>query len=128
MQMGMMVESLAPGMEHGEAADRRAEMRGVPGDILERLGNGAKEQPIEGAWVLQRQGPQVMRQGKDYMDIGRLEYLAFPGGEPRGLGGAVTFGTAAVATGVIRLLFVPAVVALHDMAPEGGGPTQRDGA
>src|SRR4029450_2412057 len=39
----------------------------------------------------------------------------------------MTFGAAAVATGVIRLLFVPAVVALRDMAPEGGGPTQREG-
>src|SRR5499433_1385371 len=78
--------------------------------------------------MLQREGPEGMRQGKDHMDIGRLEYLAFPGGEPRGLGGGVTFGTAAVATGVIRLLFVPAGVAVRDMAPEGGGPTQRDGA
>src|SRR5262249_7455247 len=67
-------------------------------------------------------------QGKDQMGVGRLEYLAFPGGEPRGLGRAVAFGAAAVATGVIRLLCVPAVVALRDMAPEGRGPTQREGA
>jgi len=43
MQMGMMVELLDPGMEHGEAADLRAEMLGVPGDVLEGLGDGAKE-------------------------------------------------------------------------------------
>src|SRR5262249_16187646 len=78
--------------------------------------------------MLQREGPEVMRQGKDHMDIGRLEYLAFPGGEPRGLRGAVTCGTAAVATGVVRLLVVPAGAAGGAMAPEGGGPTQRDGA
>ena len=49
------------------------------------------------------------------MAVGSLEEFPLPSGEPRRLGGAVTFGTAAVATGVIRLLFVPAVVALRDM-------------
>lgn len=43
MEMGMMVELLAPGVEHGEAADLRPKMLGVPGDVLERLGARAKE-------------------------------------------------------------------------------------
>jgi hypothetical protein len=43
MEMGMMVELLAPGVEHGEAADLRPKMLGVPGDVLERLGDRAKE-------------------------------------------------------------------------------------
>jgi hypothetical protein len=43
MQMGMMVELLAPGMEHGEAADLCAEMLGGPGDVLQCLGDGAQE-------------------------------------------------------------------------------------
>jgi hypothetical protein len=100
----------------------------VTGDVLEGLGDCAKEQAIEVAGVLQRQGPQGVRQGKDHMGVGRLEDLLLPGSQPGGLRGAMTFGAAAVATGVIRLLFVPAVVALRDMASEGGGPTQRDGA
>jgi len=41
--MLMLVELLAPGMEHGEAADLRAEMLGVPGDVLQCLGAGAQE-------------------------------------------------------------------------------------
>jgi hypothetical protein len=57
MEMRVMVQLLAPGMEHGEAADLRPEMLRVPGDVLERLGDGAKEQAIEVAGVLQRQGP-----------------------------------------------------------------------
>ena len=43
MEMRVMVELLAPGVEHGEAADLRPEMLRVPGDVLERLGDGAKE-------------------------------------------------------------------------------------
>ena len=66
--MGVMVELLAPGVQHGEAPNLRPEMLGVPGDVLEGLGHGAKEQAIERAGVLQRQGPEVVRQGKDHMD------------------------------------------------------------
>jgi len=57
MQVGMMMQLLAPGVQHGEATDLGPEMLRVPGDILEALGDGAKEQAIEVAGVLQRQGP-----------------------------------------------------------------------
>src|SRR5712691_5745921 len=43
MQMGMMVQLLPPGVQHGEAPDLRAEMLRVPGDVLERLSDRAKE-------------------------------------------------------------------------------------
>src|SRR5712691_6073107 len=127
MQVGVMVQLLTPGVEDGEAADLGSEMLGVPGDVLERLSDRAKEQPIEEARVLERQRPEGMRQGKDHMAVGGLEDLALPGGEPRGLGRAVTFGTAAVAAGVIRLRFVSTVVALRDMASESSGTAEGDG-
>ena len=68
-----------------------------------------------------------MGEGKDHMDVWRLEHLAFPGGKPGGLGGAVTFGAAAVPARVVRLDLVPTVVTLRDMSPEGNGPAQGDG-
>jgi len=43
MEMRVMVELLAPGVEHGEAADLCPEMLRVRGDVLERLGDCAKE-------------------------------------------------------------------------------------
>jgi hypothetical protein len=43
MEMRVMVQLLAPGVQHGEAADLRPEMLRVPGDVLERLGDSAKE-------------------------------------------------------------------------------------
>ena len=125
--MGRVVQLLALGMEHDEAADLRPERRGVSGDILERLGNSATEQPIQGAGVLQRQGTQGVRQGKDHMGVGRLEDLLLPGSQPRGLRGAMAFGAAAVPAGIIRLDFVATVVALRNMPPEGGGPAHGDG-
>jgi hypothetical protein len=65
-------------------------------------------------------------QGKDHMDVRRVEHLALSCGEPRGLDRTVTFGTAPMAAGVIGLLFVSTMIALGDMAAEGGGPAQGD--
>jgi hypothetical protein len=56
MQMGMMVELLAPRMQHGKAPNLSAEMLGGPGDVLEGLRHGAKEQTVQRAGVLKRQG------------------------------------------------------------------------
>jgi hypothetical protein len=54
MERRMMVQLLAPGVEHGQAPDLSAQMRGVSSDVLEGLGDGMKEQPIEEARVLKR--------------------------------------------------------------------------
>jgi hypothetical protein len=128
MPMGVMVQLLAPGVEHGEAPNLRAEMLGVPGDVLERLRHCAKEQPIEMAGVLQGQGPQVVRQGKNHMDVWGVQHLTFPGREPRRLRRAMTFGAAPVAAGVVGLDLVATLVTLGDMAPEGRRPTHGDSA
>jgi len=128
MEMRVMVQLLAPGVEHGEATELGPEMFGGLGNVLERLGDSAKEQAIEVARVLERQRPQVVRQGKDDMCVGRLEYLAFPGREPRSLRSAMTFGAATVAAGVVGLDLVATLVTLGDVAPERSSPTHGDGA
>ena len=127
MEMGVMVELLAPRVQHGKAPNLRTEMLGVARDVLERLSDRAQEQAIEVARVLERQGREVMREGKDDMHVGGLEHLAFPGGEPRGLRGAMAFGAAAVPARVVRLDLVPTVVTLRDMAAQGRGATHGDG-
>jgi hypothetical protein len=45
MEMGVMVELLAPGVEHSETADLRPEMLGVPGDVLEVWATVRKSRP-----------------------------------------------------------------------------------
>jgi len=124
----MLVQLLAPGVEHGEAADLRAEMLRIPSNVLECLGDGAKEQAIEWVRVLEHQQPQIVWQGKDDMGVGRLEHLAFPGREPRRLCRAMTFGAATVAAGVVGLDLVATLVTLGNVAPERSRPTHRDGA
>jgi hypothetical protein len=43
MQLGVMMQLLAPGVEHREAPNLGAEMLGGLGNVLERLGDRAKE-------------------------------------------------------------------------------------
>jgi len=128
MEMGMMMQLLAPGVEDGEATDLGSKMLGILSNVLEGLRDAAKEQAIEWAWVLQRQRPKVVRQGKDDMRVGRLEEFALPGRKPGGLGSAMTCGATPVPARVVRLGLVAAVVTLRDMAPEGRGPAHGDGA
>ena len=84
VEMRVMVELLAPGMEHRQAADVRPAMLRVPGDILERLRHGPKEQAIEHTRVVEAQGTEDRRQRKDYIDVGRVKHLCSQSGEPLG--------------------------------------------
>ena len=77
--------------------------------------------------MLQGQGSQVVWQGKNHMDVGCVEHLALPGGEPRGLGGTMAFGATTVPARVVRLDLVATVIALRDMAAEGRRATERNG-
>ena len=126
--MRVMVQLWAPRVQHGEAANLRPEMLGVPGDVLAALRDGAQEETREWAGGLQRQGTQSVRQGKDPMTVGGLEEFLLAGGEPRRLGRAMTCGAATVTARVVRLPFVPTVVTLGDVASQGGRATQRDSA
>jgi hypothetical protein len=127
-QMGVMVAWLAPGVQPREAPHLRPEMLGVPSAILERLRHGPTEQAVECPGVLQRQRPEVVREGKDHMAVGGLEEFLLTGGEPRGLRRAMTCGAAAVPARVVRLDLVPTGVARGAMAPERRRPAHRSGA
>jgi hypothetical protein len=98
--MRVMVKLLAPSVEHGEAPDLRAQMFGIPGDVLQRLHHGAQGQAVEYTRVLEVQGAEDVRQRKDHMDVGDVEPLAFLGSEPSHLRRPVALGAVAISTGV----------------------------
>ena len=55
VDMGMMLQSLIPGMEHAEEADLRAEVPGVACDFKQRGGACAEQQTVDEPLVLERQ-------------------------------------------------------------------------
>ena len=95
VEMGMMVQGLAPGMQHREEADVRAR------DAADRgpRSGGSRPRPerggIERARVLEREWAEGMREGKHHMDVGDVEQLRFAGREPGRLRAALdTWGNA----------------------------------
>ena len=61
MDMRMMIEVLAPGVQHGGNADLRAQMLRVGGDCRQRLGGGLEQEAVDLRLVLERDGAERRR-------------------------------------------------------------------
>ncbi len=95
VEVGMMVQRLAPGMQHREEADLRPQMVRIACHGQEGLGHGLKEERIQHPRVLEREWAEGMREGKHHMDVGDVEQLRFAGREPGRLrAGLDTWGNA----------------------------------
>ena len=76
MDMRMMLQFLVPGVEHAEEANLGAQMPGMASDFEQSLSAGTEQQIVEDLLVLQRQGGQKMRKGKDHVHVtGGQEFL-----------------------------------------------------
>ncbi len=125
--MRVVLELSAPSMEDRHATDLGAQMLGIAGDIQEGLGHGAKEEAIEQARIVQDERAEVLGQGKNRVLVRRVQNFALAIGEPGGLGHAMAFWAAAVATRVVSRALVATGVTTGFMATEGGGAAQLDG-
>src|SRR5215510_799562 len=122
----MVVQRLAPGMQHGEESDLRPQMVRIACHGQEGLGHRLKEEVIHHPRVLECEWAEGMREGKHHMDIGHVEQLRFAGREPGGLRAAWTLGAMPITTGVIGNLHVPTLLTLRRVPSQGGGPADRN--
>jgi hypothetical protein len=128
MEMRVMMELLAPRMEHRQAANLGPKMLRVPSDVLECLHHGAKQHAVEQAGILEAQGTEEMWQREHDMDVGDVEHLTLPGSKPGRLCSPVALGAVAIATGVIADFLVAALITLGFVAPQGGRAAAGDSA
>ena len=82
VNVGVMLQLLVPGVEDAEEADLGTEMPGICGDLEQRLGAGAEQQPIDQFFVLQGERPQLMGKREDDMSVGRCEQFGASRGQP----------------------------------------------
>jgi hypothetical protein len=61
MSMRVKLQSLVPGVQHGEEADLRSQMARIAGYLEERLRAGMKQQVEDNLLVLQSQRRQFTR-------------------------------------------------------------------
>jgi hypothetical protein len=73
----------------------------ISGHLEQGLGTGAEQEVIENLLVLQRQWGELVRQGKDNMDIGNRQKFTLPSHDPLVASTALTLWAMAIATAVI---------------------------
>ena len=122
----MMGERRAPGVEHGGEADARAQMLRVGGDRGQRLGRGPEQQVVDGGLVLERDGADRGRQGEDDVIVGNRQELGLAVFQPLPRRGRLTLRAMPVAAGVVCDALVRAVLAALDVSAERGSATGLD--
>ena len=101
MQMGMMLEGLAPGVQHGGDADVGAEMLGIGRDGGERLGCGREQQAVDLGLVLVGDGAEGGRQREHHMEARHRQQFGFARLKPLLGGRPLALRAVPVAAGVV---------------------------
>ena len=99
MQMRVVVQRLAPGVQYGDRADLGAEVAWVGGDVAQRLGRCAEQDGIDDAFVLERDLRRRRRQGEDDVEVGHRQQFGLTGFEPFGACQALALRAVPVAAG-----------------------------
>jgi len=97
----MVLQRLAPGVQHGDDADLGAEMLGVGGDGAQRLGGGLEQDVVDHRLVVEGDGGDLGRQGEDDMEIGHWQQFGLAVGQPLGARQTLALGAVSVAAGIV---------------------------
>ena len=102
-------------------------MLGITGYRLERLGHSLKQQAVHHARILQGEGTQLGREGKDDMTVGHVQEFPLAGCEPGRLRASLTLRAVAIPAGIITDLLVATVITLGFVPAEDRRAALRDG-
>ena len=92
MDVRMVLQVLAPGVEHGDKTDLGAEMAPVGGDRAQRLGRSPKQDGVDPCLVMERDCGGCGRQCEDEMEIRRRQQFGLALGQPFSAGSPWHFG------------------------------------
>ena len=124
VQVRVSLQRLPPSMQHGEETEASPEP--ALSHFEQRLGGGAKQDAVDDARVLQRQGSELLRQREHDMKVDDGQQVEQPLVEPLGPRGGLALRTMPIATGVIGHLAMAAPVALKDVAAQELGAAALD--
>ena len=126
VEVGMMHQGLAPGVEHRKEPDLGAQMTGIRRDGPQRLGDRPEEEAIDDGLVLVGDGGDRRGHREDDVEVVDGEQVRSARIDPRGAGERLARRAMAIATRVVPDPLVPAPVALLHVATEGRGPAGLD--
>src|SRR5262249_49602633 len=116
MDVRMMLQGLAPGVEDHGHAEHGAKMPGIGRDGGERLGGDRAGDRVDGSVLREGDLADGRREREDDMKVWHWQQLGLPIREPLHPGQPLAFGTVTVAAGVVSDARCATIIALFDMA------------
>ena len=110
----MCLEPLIPGMQHADKTYFSSQFLFPKSDQC--FSDGFKQHIEHEGFILQDEWIELMRQGKDTVEIGDGEDFGFSGFQPSLPRDLLTFGAVTIPAGVIQNTLSAAVAATIDMA------------
>ena len=82
MDVRMVMQVLAPTVQHRDETDLGPQMFGIGGDGEQRLGRGPEQDGIDHRLVLERDAGDRRRQREDHVEVGNRQQVGLPRGKP----------------------------------------------
>ena len=117
----------APGMQDARHADADPEAAGIGGDGRHGLGRGAEQQPVDLALVPMGDPGDLRRQGEDHVEILHRQQIFRPRRHPVARRRALALGAVPVLARVVGDVLMTALRARGDMPAEHLGAAGLDG-
>src|SRR5215472_335091 len=126
VQVRMMTQLLAPGMEHGEETDASAETMSIGGDLHQGLRYSAEQPVINQTLVSECNCCHGFGQGEDNVRVGYGQQRGSLTRQPAIARRGLTLWAMAIAAGAIGHGLIAAGIAAFPIAAEGGSTTATD--
>ena len=127
MDVGMILQSSAPGMEHAEeAGEVGADVLGIFGEFFDGLGRSLEQSGVAKALVLADERAQLLWDGKGDQEVMARELALDAGLEPLLSIGGLAGGAVAITAGNKELLWLSTAFTLVERNAAGLSPTRYD--
>jgi len=128
MHMRVILQVLAPGVQHRNEANLCAEMPGIGGKPAQRLGDSAKQDGIDRLLVLEGDRRNLLRHGEHDVEVADRQKVCLPRVKPVAARLTLAFWAMPVAAGIVGDAERVTILALLDMPAEARCPAHLDGA
>jgi len=118
VQVRVMLQSLAPGVQSGDEADLSAQVLRIHGDGAKGLGRGAEQDVVDGSLVLIGDGGDLLRQGEDDVEVFDRQQLGRPILQPLSAHERLALRAMPFAAAVERNALMTAGIPLLDVATQ----------
>src|SRR5580704_2380923 len=125
--MGMNLEVLSPGVQHGEETDLGPQMLGIGRNRLQSFCRGLEKDAIDYLLILVSDRGDLCRHGKDHMKIGDCQKFGLPVLDPLCPGQALALWAVSIAAAIERVPFVAALITAFEVAAENCCTAHLDG-